>query len=45
MSELFDKLNLRNDNEIFVPAAPASFEPELAEPAGVNLIRDAAHVP
>lgn len=45
MSALFDKLNLKQQREILVVDAPASFEPELAAlvaSSGVTVLRDPA---
>lgn len=42
MPNLFDKMNLKDQHEIVVLNAPASFEPELAALEGVNILRDAA---
>ena len=39
MMTVFQKLNLRDQNEIAVLNAPASFEPELAALQGVNILR------
>ncbi|MBK8836749.1 MAG: hypothetical protein IPO29_18610 [Anaerolineae bacterium] len=38
---VFHKLNLKDQTEIVVVNAPASFEPELAALAGVSVVRDA----
>jgi hypothetical protein len=38
---LFDKLNLKDQSEIVVLNAPASFEPELAALTGVDVLREA----
>ncbi|QBB70428.1 hypothetical protein ELE36_08635 [Pseudolysobacter antarcticus] len=40
MSSVFEKLNLKQHNEIVVINAPASFEAELATLKGVTLLRD-----
>lgn len=40
MSAIFKKLNLKEQSEIVVLNAPASFEPELAALADVNVVRD-----
>ena len=40
MSDIFKKLNLKDQTEIVVLNAPASFEPELAALAGVNVLRE-----
>jgi hypothetical protein len=37
---LFDKLNFKNQRELVVLAAPASFEPELQTLSGVSILRD-----
>ena len=39
MMTVFQKLNLRDQTEIFVLNAPQSFEPELAALRGVNIVR------
>lgn len=39
MPTVFDKLNLKDQREILVINAPASFEPELASLAGVRVLR------
>jgi hypothetical protein len=39
MTPLFNKLNLKEQNPIVVLNAPASFEPELAALAGVQVLR------
>jgi hypothetical protein len=39
MATTFEKLNLKDQREIVVLNAPASFEPELAELAGVRIQR------
>ena len=41
MSNVFEKLNLKDQQEILVINAPASFEPELAALAGVHVLREA----
>ncbi len=41
MTPLFDKLNLKAERQIVVVDAPASFEPELAALAGVQIARAA----
>lgn len=41
MPSLFDKMNLKDQGEIVVLNAPASFEPELANLTDVNIIRQA----
>ena len=41
MATLFGKLNLKDQREILVLNAPASFEPELAALDGVAVLRDA----
>lgn len=41
MPSVFHKLNLRDQTEIVVVNAPASFEPELAALAGVSVLREA----
>jgi hypothetical protein len=41
MPALFDKMNLKDQSEIVVLNAPASFEAELAALAGVNVVREA----
>jgi hypothetical protein len=41
MSSIFEKLNLKEQNEILVINAPASFEPELAALTGVIVLREA----
>ena len=41
MPSVFQKLNLKDQSEIVVVNAPASFEPELAALAGVSVLRDA----
>jgi hypothetical protein len=38
---VFDKLNLKDQSEILVLAAPPSFEPELRGLSGVSIVRDA----
>lgn len=40
MSEVFKKLNLKNETEILVINAPESFEPELASLPGVTVLRE-----
>jgi hypothetical protein len=40
VSAIFKKLNLKEQSEIVVLNAPASFEPELAALADVNVVRD-----
>jgi hypothetical protein len=40
MATVFQKLNLKDQPEIVVLNAPASFEPELAALQGVNVLRD-----
>ena len=44
MSNLFDKLNLKDHREILVVNAPRSFESELAALAGVTVLRDPGKV-
>lgn len=44
MSPLFAKLNLKDQREILVLGAPASFEPELAALAGIDVVRDPKQV-
>lgn len=44
MSPLFAKLNLKQQREILVLDAPASFEPELAGLAGITVVRDPKQV-
>jgi len=44
MPSLFDKLNLKDQTEIVVLDAPASFEAELAAFKGVDIVRDAGKV-
>lgn len=39
MSDIFKKLNLKDQTEIVVLNTPASFEPELAALTGVNVLR------
>jgi hypothetical protein len=41
MSSLFDKMNLKDQREIVVLNAPASFEPELAALRDVAVLREA----
>jgi hypothetical protein len=41
MAAIFGKLNLKDQREILVLAAPASFEPELRALSGVSILRDA----
>lgn len=41
MTSVFGKLNLKDQTEILVLNAPASFEPELAALASVKILRDA----
>ena len=41
MPSVFQKLNLKDQTEIVVLNAPASFEPELAALAGVSVLREA----
>jgi hypothetical protein len=41
MPGLFDKMNLKDQTEIVVLNAPASFEPELAALADINIVRQA----
>jgi hypothetical protein len=41
MTSLFDKMNLKDQSEIVVLNAPASFEPELAALKNVGIVRDA----
>ena len=45
MASLFEKLNLKDHQEIVVLNAPESFEPELAGLRGVTIRRDLASVP
>ena len=40
MSDIFKKLNLKDQAEIVVLNAPASFEPELVALTGVNVLRE-----
>lgn len=40
MPSVFEKLNLKNQTEIVVLNAPASFEPELASLANVSVMRE-----
>ena len=40
MPSIFDKLNLKDQTEILVLHAPASFEPELASLQGVTIARE-----
>ena len=40
MSSVFEKLNLKNQDEILVLNAPESFEKELSGLTGVNVVRD-----
>ena len=40
MPDVFKKLNLKDQPEIIVLNAPASFEPELAALKGVNVVRE-----
>ncbi|WP_423679630.1 MULTISPECIES: hypothetical protein [unclassified Undibacterium] len=40
MSSIFEKLNLKQQQEIIVVNAPPSFEPELLSLEGVTVIRD-----
>lgn len=42
MLSVFEKLNLKQQREILVVNAPASFEPELAALQGVTVLRDPA---
>ena len=44
MSSVFGKLNLKDQDEILVINAPASFEPELASLVGVGIKRSLADV-
>ncbi len=44
MASLFDKMNLKDQNDIVVLNAPLSFEPELAALKNVNIARDAAKI-
>lgn len=44
MPTIFEKLNLKDQKEILVLNAPASFEPELASLVGVKVCRDLAQV-
>jgi len=44
MPTVFGKLNLKDQNEIVVVNAPASFEPELASLDGVTVRRNASEV-
>jgi hypothetical protein len=41
MASVFDKLNLKDQLEILVLDAPASFEPELKTLSGISILRDA----
>jgi hypothetical protein len=41
MPSVFAKLNLKDQSEVIVLAAPASFEPEIQALAGVAVVRDA----
>lgn len=40
MSPVFQKLNLKDQREIVVANAPASFEPELKTLSGITVLRD-----
>jgi len=40
MPSVFGKLNVKDQKEILVLNAPASFEPELATLEGIEIIRD-----
>lgn len=40
MQSIFEKLNLKNQNQIVVLNGPASFEPELAALRGIEILRD-----
>lgn len=42
MPNVFDKMNLKDQAEIVVLNAPATFEPELAALKSVHILRDAA---
>lgn len=44
MPTIFDKLNLKGQDEILVVNAPVSFEPELRTLAGVAVLRDPRQV-
>lgn len=44
MAHLFDKLNLKDQDEVVVLNAPLSFEPELAWLAGRRVVRDLGEV-
>jgi hypothetical protein len=44
MPSVFDKLNLKDQSEILVLAAPPSFEPELRRLSGVSIVRDATQL-
>jgi hypothetical protein len=41
MPSLFAKLNLKDQSEVVILAAPSSFEPEVQALAGVAVVRDA----
>jgi hypothetical protein len=41
MASVFGKLNLKDQAEMLVLAAPASFEPELRALSGISILRDA----
>jgi hypothetical protein len=45
MSDVFKKMNLKDEKEIVVLNAPESFSPELAGLKGVKILRDAGKVP
>ncbi len=40
MQSIFEKLNLKDQNQIVVLNGPASFEPELAALRGIEILRD-----
>jgi hypothetical protein len=44
MASIFDKLNLKDQQEIVIVNAPASFEAELARLEGVAIVRDPKRV-
>ena len=41
MPSVFAKLNLKDQSQLLIVAAPSSFEPEIQALAGVSIIRDA----
>lgn len=41
MPSVFAKLNLKDQSEVLIVAAPSSFEPEIRALTGVSIIRDA----